>query len=140
MWPFRSRNRSPRESVVVLPDAALCIERYGLFERHRSVRWDQIVRIDAFKCGSITFDEHCIGLYQAERTRPFVASEFMAGYNEFVAAIEARFPGIRKMSEWYSLVANPSCVPCCETIWCTPFPEAPQNDKGPAKAGPLLSS
>jgi hypothetical protein len=72
-----------------------------------SARWADVSQVRAFKPGEQTTDAVCVALRLRDGTEILV-HEALPGFESFLAAAEARLPGMARRSAWWSAVVQPA--------------------------------
>lgn len=76
----------------------------------RTVRWDEVHRVVAFKRDLWGYDEIAFAFERADDTA-LELDEDMIGWNALTKALPAHLPGCKKFEEWFSVVAFPAFMP-----------------------------
>jgi hypothetical protein len=91
---------------------------FAVVERGKTVArvvWSEVLEIFAYQEDRFTTDDICLG-FRVHRDGTFwMVSEDFIGYQQLIAELERRFPGIR--TDWFAEVASPAFSPNRTTLW-----------------------
>ena len=96
--------RREAESIIVT-DLDLAIVRG---ERPiRAARWDDVVRVSAYKRDELTTDLICLDVVLRDASTCFLHEEAL-GWEEFLDAAERALPGMHPFQAWFAEVSRPA--------------------------------
>ncbi len=81
----------------------------------KSVRWDEVLEIVAFKQDLFSFDSICFGFRCDDSGVYESVGEHEVNFDNFSRLVVARFPGFQ--TDWYATVVQPPFVENWTTVW-----------------------
>jgi hypothetical protein len=90
--------------MIIATDHDFAILRGG--RPFASARWDDVLRIRAYKRDELTTDLICLDVELNDGTTVFV-HEGAPGWEDFLDAAEGALPDMRSFRSWFSEVAHP---------------------------------
>jgi hypothetical protein len=81
----------------------------------RSLKWNDVKTIIAYKCDVYAFDLICLAFDTSDGT--IKINEEMRGWSQLVERLPSLIPGAPPLSEWWERVAKPPFATCAMTLF-----------------------
>ncbi len=92
----------------------------GFSSKGARIDWAAVLEVFAYKQDWVTFDDLCLGFRTSDDGTFWNISEESRGYQELLAELPLRFPGIR--TDWFEEVVHPAFATNRTTLWGTALP------------------